>query len=364
MVILTLSASQLTAQQENASLYAIKAGIEANGYSNERLFYGKHRKAITHIFPKMNKEWSDTFYEQQKKIVKELGSTKFSHYSRDDGFMEFVSKLIRTKFGISKKDTWNPADIWLVNELGKMKKVLNKINNLAQFNAVLKDMFNDRQVVGISLKKMSGKVAKWELVNIKPIIKDFDDDDYVYDLSKIRFMLDVSGAGDFVNKNTTIYIADQGKEFATISIRQNSNGFSNLKFEGQSSIARSARLGEVPVVMLKSMMSDYGIGFDNKYSGYPRTLKDFIKKQDKYKRMFTVVKRKTITGIKNQSEFDENMRRTFELDAPVATSKLMQLEFIYNFLTLNDQKQSEFLTAMLFLSMKKGKNFGPFGKLY
>lgn len=356
--------SNITSQQENASLYAIQVGIDANGFSNKKLFYSKHKKNILKIYPDMNEEWEDTFYEQQKTIVKELGSTKFSHYSRDDGFMDFVSKLVKTKFNISKKDTWNPADIWLVNDLRKMQSVLKKISNLSQFNAVLKDMFSDKKVIGVSLKKMSGKSARWELVNTKPIIKDFDDDDYLYDLSKIRFMLDVSGDGDFVNKNTTIYISDQGKEFATISIRQSGNNFSNLKFEGQSSVSRSARLGEVPVTMLNALMSDYGIGFNNRHTSFPKSMREFNKKKEYWKKLFTVVKRKTITGIKNQTEFTANLKRTFELDAPVATSKLMQLEFIYNILTLSDQKQSEFITSMLFLSMKKGKNFGPFGKLY
>ena len=33
---------------------------------------------------------------------------KFDVYNRDAGFMDWISAIIKTKFGISKKDSWNP----------------------------------------------------------------------------------------------------------------------------------------------------------------------------------------------------------------------------------------------------------------
>ncbi len=48
-----------------------------------------------------------------------------------------------------------------------------------------------------------------------------------------------------------------------------------------------------------------------------------------------------------------------------AKSKLMQLTFLHHALDITDkQKYTEFWTDMLFLSIKKGDRFGPFGKLY
>jgi hypothetical protein len=47
-------------------------------------------------------------------------------------------------------------------------------------------------------------------------------------------------------------------------------------------------------------------------------------------------------------------------------SKLMQLDFLYNSLSLNDKDKKEFFTDMAFIGMKMGGSqgvFGPFGKL-
>jgi len=79
--------------------------------------------------------------------------------------MDYISDICKTKYGISKKDTWNPADIWLVSDLNKVKntlktKVLDDVTSLEEFNAILRDMYHERKIVGISLKKMSGKTAR------------------------------------------------------------------------------------------------------------------------------------------------------------------------------------------------------------
>jgi hypothetical protein len=50
----------------------------------------------------------------------------------------------------------------------------------------------------------------------------------------------------------------------------------------------------------------------------------------------------------------------------IARSKLMQLDFLYNSLSLNDKDEKEFFTDMAFIGMKMGGSqgvFGPFGKL-
>jgi len=58
------------------------------------------------------------------------------------------------------------------------------------------------------------------------------------------------------------------------------------------------------------------------------------------------------------------MLAVYETEPHVAHSKCMQMEFMAEVVSMNKEKQREFMTDMVFLAAKKGKRFGPFGKLY
>ena len=72
--------------------------------------------------------------------------------------------------GSEKKDNWNPADIWGVR--GSSKDVIIKVEEavygsrdsqtIQQLNSLMRGMYKSKELVGISLKKTSGKEAKWE----------------------------------------------------------------------------------------------------------------------------------------------------------------------------------------------------------
>ena len=57
-------------------------------------------------------------------MLREYSSPRFTEFIRDggfmkyqgrtDSFMEYKAILINKNYGISKKDNWNPADIWLI----------------------------------------------------------------------------------------------------------------------------------------------------------------------------------------------------------------------------------------------------------
>ena len=79
---------------------------------------------------------------------------EFKHYSRDEGFMDFISKLIKDKFGISQKDT-GTADIWMVENQTKIenelrKSVDKKHSTVAELNEVMRKQFQDGRLIGIS----------------------------------------------------------------------------------------------------------------------------------------------------------------------------------------------------------------------
>ena len=48
----------------------------------------------------------------------------------------------------------------------------------------------------------------------------------------------------------------------------------------------------------------------------------------------------------------------------IPSFKLMQIKFIHAILSIGADDRDDLLTNMVFLAMKKGSRFGPFGKLY
>ena len=85
--------------------------------------------------------------------------------------------------------------------------------------------------------------------------------------------------------------------------------------------------------------------------------------------MFSRVKRAGVkTEVSTQDIFAQNIQLLYQAEPSIALSKLMQLTFLDNALKIEDKKDkeayTEFWTDMVFLSIKKGDNFGPFGKLF
>jgi len=70
------------------------------------------------------------------------------------------------------------------------------------------------------------------------------------------------------------------------------------------------------------------------------------------------------SGIQTKQEFDASFQSAWSTQEDIASSKLMQLTFIHAILKMQEKPQKEFLTNLTFLAQKKGRKFGPFGKLY
>ena len=117
--------------------------------------------------------------------------------------------------------------------------------------------------------------------------------------------------------------------------------------------------------MLRPLLREYGVKFTNSWKEYPGTAKEYTKQKSKYMKMFASIKSKVTTNQTSQNGFHTAMLSSFANDKMgIATSKLMQLTFLHELMRLSKKKRSALLTDMLFLAMKKGPKFGPFGKLY
>ena len=238
----TLSDAEFTAMQEKATAYILKRAFEDNKRFNsaediikdtvtkkglENIFRYRNTQLFKFELPLETKtpedKWLNTFYLQQKKMLVEFAGAEFTVFNREGGFMDFITDLIKDKFGISRKDSWNPADIWLIRKKDvfrtKIKKELagpRGTQTIKELNAIMRSMFQKREVVGISLKLISGQQAKYQEVNVsEAFFKKLENmqGEYDFKLSRIVFKLSLKG-NSFATQDTNIFLKDSEKEVA------------------------------------------------------------------------------------------------------------------------------------------------------
>lgn len=364
--------AKTTRMQELASMWVIRRAIQDNKRYATWKDITKDPKwhELEKIYPDIDDLWLKGLYASHKTMLREFSDVRFSEYSRDGGFMQFISDLVKDEYGISRKDTWNPADIWLVkDETAREKELKNVAKGVApkieQLNEMMKKQFNNRQVVGVSLKKISGKDAIWEEVNVSDVM--FKTTDYKFKVDFIRCKLSSKDDGGLTSSDSIISIKDKSNTYK-FQVRQNSTGFSNQKLEPSQVGAGAARLGKVPQDMFRPMIKeDYKMSYENKWRQYPKDSATFSKTFATWYSKFTTVYDNGVeTEIgRNKTAFKNAILNSFKTDDEgVTTAKLMQLDFISQLFDLTKKKREELLTNMLFLAMKKGEKFGPFGKLY
>ena len=364
-------------------------------------------------------DWLNAFYFQQKVLLEKYGAPKFSRFDRNGGFMDYISALVKTKFGISKKDTWDPADVWAiegseddiekrindelkeVEDYSSMKKTYtnnpemmeNKIRiGIIKLNSVLIDLLTEEKVVGISLK-LTDKGAHIEEINFTKVKELREANKGLIDTVTDGFEVDPKK--DFTCK----FEVPQGKETFTQDVRvvandtKNSGIFdfqikanssesttgSNLKFEVTIKGMSKARGGKVPVDALQKLIN--GIkndGFVNDFNKFPKNVGEFNDKISTYEKMFNALKSKGVdfgvpfhdkdtkkpSFVTNVTNAFMHKNRTFTTNA---TCKLMGFEFLYFLVSIKESQMRELLTDMSFLAQKKNTRkmdtFGPFIKI-
>lgn len=374
------SAAELTRMQELGSAWIFRRALNDNiRYSSgDDIVKDKKYNELVKLYPAINKAWIDNYYAQQKKILQEFSGVQFTEFTREGGFMDFITKLVSKKFKIAKKDSWNPADIWCVkNESKVMRDIENIMGNkegmssIAELNAMMRTLYKQRVLVGISLKLISGKEARYEEVNIDESLFP-DVTHYNFNVKSLKCPLGLKEKVKFETQDARVVVEaiEHGKkQFFDFQIKPNTTSeLANLKFEPTASGASKARLGKTPLDKLAKLFKSYNVSFVNSYKNYPLTLTQFNDPTSiSYaKNSFNHIKGKGVDvgSCKNSEEFIQNLQKVFTLEPHIATSKLMQINFLYHITSLPKEKMDSLFTDMSFLAQKKGREFGPFGKLY
>ena len=373
--------AKTTEMQEKGSKYVFEYVLEnkKSGYTNLQAFKSDQKMVdgLKKIYPDVDDDWFEVFYKQHKVILdKFAGSqiTKFDH-SGKGSFMNKITEIINKNFGIAKKDNWNPADIWGVR--GSSKDVIIKVEEavygsrdsqtIQQLNSLMRGMYKSKELVGISLKKTSGKEAKWEEYNIEALTLN-EINDYKYNEINIIYNLKATAATQALDTAVQLRQSGGGAEYNfQITSNDTSRDSQNLKFESKPIGSAKARGGKAQIKAVEALLDDNGVGgYKNRHQNYPKNIEEFGQSKKHYENMFNNIRTKVTTDCKDGDEFVEVIVKIFVGEKPwVAQSKLMQLTFLDHALKVSPKKKyTEFWTDMLFISIKKGDRFGPFGKLY
>jgi hypothetical protein len=169
----------------------------------------------------------------------------------------------------SSEDKWNPADIWMVSTSFNASD-LDQYKTVDTINQFLKEMYEERELIGVSLKKMKGD-AKLKVLNYNP-------NDKMKELDEVSFAGYWARYKDPKKKNIEdafpmdVYLywktgsGSQATRFQSRNFAGGSSGSWQIELKGIS--AAQGRCGGGSIVeILKSLGVSYnGItsGWDNK----------------------------------------------------------------------------------------------------
>jgi len=353
--------------------------------------------------------------------------------------MEWIEEYLQTEFKIGNKDNWNPADIWLIQNEEHWKKLIIEATKapkitkgsmkaqLIQLNQIFRTLFRNRQLMGISLKKVGGGPADYKEVNVTQayfkqiesaqmkltgvrcylgtkrinIKKDTNKKSDTFgqmivdkkaEERSIRKGLGTTGYPTIETQDSVLTIEDTDNNVTyTVQIKNTSTDrMDNLKFEPTEKGKSTARMGKATRAFVFDIMKAYGIltKFPQVHQNYPKTKAAFnrtkmnaVEKQ--IKSIQTQCKflgftadmgdvNSSIASVIGAINIKETMDRKGE--AWTANSKLQQLSFLNAILSLPKSGKgsvNDFCTDLIYLAAKQGRmggfygaGYGPFGKIY
>ena len=161
-----------TAKQENGSRVFLESVIE----DGKEPSFAEMQK----VYDGFNLQWKITYRKQVDAVKEYIGTEKGYEYSRDKGIMPYIERIAKEDCGVAVKDRWNPMDIVMVKKdhkrivEGTIRELTNiggmtKDANLVLLNAYMREVLEDKILIGISLKaiKPSKPQATMELANMK-----------------------------------------------------------------------------------------------------------------------------------------------------------------------------------------------------
>ena len=327
---------------------------------------GDHRDKID--------DWMNTFFSQQDLFFIQKYSpsqwSKFEYHKQDwvTFWTDFIKK-VKTHDGSRVGDytTWNPSDIWAVKNKKTVNDAIDKAfkldkddPRLSTLNNLLIRLMKDKELVGISLKKIEGTGAHMKEMNLDPKSMKLSE---VMELkmSDIELQLD----NIVQQEKVTTYIKFAKTHTMNINLGDKKKP-GNLSFNTQIK-GTAAQGGQAPVEQVLKLLKAKGSSnqFSNSHSNYPH---EIDKKNEKaWENKYNYVKKQTKnTTWPDWNEFKEYINDFNKDKKPqLAITKLMQIDFYYDALNnySSAKDYADFWIALLHLGMKVGERFAPHAKI-
>jgi hypothetical protein len=412
-----------TAEQEKITLKIIEYVLGSNSKSwrsFDELFDTVDE--INEIFPELKKldDWMSNYRLQFEDIKKKANLANDSYnvylYSGEGSFMKYISDLVTKDMDLySQKDSWNPADIWLIKSKGQEKIWKDKFNAIAKelktgkdakgrvgqytedsylaiqhINLLLQKAHKDRDIVGLSLKKSDGKTLNYTEFNLEATASEQDLPQIKFNGIKLDCSYDKKNH-KFKSKTSYVYVKDGNDDAYKLAYKSNTGTSvpGNITYEFLPSDKASAQLGKVPKDELTKWLTEQV----DLYKGPDRTVKGRIEvRMPQWKLLpqywsaddLALRKKKVALIIKEFGHWlevdvpalnnyidnlaDSYLHSKSDIGVTVANAAMMQMvDFTWILAKLQEQKKlTNFITLNFYFAQKKGikYNFGPFGKVY
>ena len=366
----TINAGE-TAKQENATRLVCERFVETGKMPSD--------KEIEKIYSQYDDGWAQTFEMQALALKKWLKNNKGYEYSRDVGIMPFLEGIAIKKCGVRTKDSWNPADIYILKKSQK-KSIESKLKSIGEMsgltnakldslNEYMRDQFVKRNLVGISLKKL-GKTVSLEETNIKgnklekiTMIKN-----------SLRCDLDLNNDGEF-NTGELAFQIQVSSTIVNVQIRAFSGGIRESTQMDMTGKGAAAKLGKVssiqaidPYLNKLTVKIQRRMGTDIPKVGEFTTkeINNFIAEQKKLS-SYSIGGNKVYFG---KVPWKQSFKRArgYEVDnnrtASQLSAKLQCFQWIEILYQVDKQKKlSEFLNILYYGAKKQYATAGPFLKI-
>jgi len=322
--------------------------------------------------------WYDTFQYTRpavKKIVGSLNNFDIIHDATDKSNFGSTIKAFLNKANISKQDSWNPADVYIISKNARVKIIndLKKVIETYDVSDGLVNMFNDKLyklykkkvLYPISLKQLISEKANVDYTNVPGTIKVSD-----YDIEIAKFNCNLTTEGKeiglftFNNKDT--------KKQINLQVRGFPHGYGTAQTEITSDGTPSGgRLGKIPTKVVDSVMDQYKDARINsiKYFGTPEPFSNFDENKCKetYKMYETVIKDSKVNNEKSLSYKEYvNIINIAKSNMDIAENMVMKIQGlkIMHFFVKNKKDLSGIMNKMINGAKKIDDSNGFFIKIY
>jgi len=365
---------KLTDAGERATIQSLYGEVLTPEDTKEELFIEN---------PELFDNWKETFIETPKEVNKIIQSDikgfQVIHDARDSNeFTKVISQFV--KLLGEPKDSWNPADIWVIpkGELGTVSKRLSSIlesdidtdTKIGMFNNEIYTLYIDKLLYPISLKQIKNGLNKTEMTNIpgKNAVKF-----YKYNIEKFTVNLSYDtleiGGLIFGNIDTGNSVSMQVRGFP----HQYGTAQTEITSDGSQS---GGRIGKVSAKVIDTIMDGYGESRISsiKYFGTAKRgnylsnvdrkmIKEWSNWYKEVKSDSAVTVEPKVKNIeKHLEEYVEKGRENVEVAARLVM-KIAGLKQQYFFIK-NKNKISDIMNKFIFGAKKVSKSGGFFIKIW